>query len=114
MKLETFFGLQKEVQECVEKFNFNWTNYVQYIHLVEEVAELGEALTVHQGDRKAGSGENALADHHDTREELGDVLFNVIQIANQLNLNLDEVMEETFARYEEKLKRLKNQAETSA
>lgn len=108
MTSKSLSELQKEVEECVEKFDFKWSHYVQYIHLVEEVAELGEALTVHQGDRKAGSGESALADHGDLKEELGDVLFNVIQIANQLNLNLDDVMENTFAHYEKKLRNLKS------
>jgi NTP pyrophosphatase (non-canonical NTP hydrolase) len=107
MTSKSLSELQTHVKQCAEKFNFKWSNYVQYIHLVEEVAELGEALTVQQGDREAGSGESALADHHDLKEELGDVLFNVMQIANQLNLNLDEVMERTFTRYEKKLANLK-------
>lgn len=107
MTSKSLSELQKEVKACVEGFNFAWSDYVQYIHLVEEVAELGEALTVQQGDRKAGSGEDALADHNDVKEEIGDVLFNVVQIANQLNLNLDEVMERTFTRYEKKLANLK-------
>jgi len=60
-----FKQYQKEVAELVKKFNFNWSVYVQYIHLVEEVGELGETLTVMQGDRQVGSGEKALADHGD-------------------------------------------------
>ena len=109
MSSKSLTELQKEVKECAEKFNFGWSDYVQYIHLVEEVAELGEALTVQAGDRKAGSGESALADHTDPKEELGDVLFTVMQLANQLNVNLDEVMQKTFIRYEKKLENLKNQ-----
>ena len=100
---------QTVVQNVAEQFNFNWSNYVQYIHLVEEVAELGEALTVHQGDRAAGSGEKAQADHADPKEELGDILFTVIQLANQLGVNLEEVMDETFQRYDKKLKKLKSE-----
>jgi|HubBroStandDraft_6_1064221.scaffolds.fasta_scaffold316806_2 NTP pyrophosphatase (non-canonical NTP hydrolase) len=103
MASKSLADLQEEVKKFVEQFNFGWSHYVQYIHLVEEVAELGEALTVHQGDRAAGTGENALADHTDVKEEVGDVLFNIIQIANQLQLNLDDVMESTFAHYEKKL-----------
>ena len=30
--------LQIETKEIVEKFNFNWSLYVQYVHLVEEIA----------------------------------------------------------------------------
>ena len=94
---------QKEVAELVKKFNFNWSAYVQYIHLVEEVGELGEALTVKQGDRKAGSGEKALADHEDIEEEIGDVLFSLIDLTNRYNLSLDKIMKNTFLRYQKKL-----------
>lgn len=107
MNSKTLSELQKKVKECAEKFNFGWSNYVQYIHLVEEVAELGEALTVQQGDRDAGSGESALADHNDPKEELGDVLFTVMQLANQLDVNLEEVLEKTFNHYDHKLENLK-------
>lgn len=98
---------QKKVREVVEKFGLNWSNYVQYIHTMEELAELGEALTVYEGDRSAGSGEGALADHADLKEEIGDVLFSIMEQANKLNINLEDVMEETFRRYERKLEKFK-------
>jgi NTP pyrophosphatase (non-canonical NTP hydrolase) len=100
--------LQEEVHDLAMKFNFNWSNYVQYVHLVEEVAELGEALTVKEGDRTAGSGESALADHNDLLEEFGDVLFTVCELANQLDIDLNKAMEYTFKRYEAKLEKLNN------
>lgn len=59
MDIKTLKQYQKEVSELVKQFNFNWSLYVQYIHLVEEVGELGEALTVKEGDRQVGSGEKA-------------------------------------------------------
>ena len=99
---------QQKVQELAKKFNFKWSNYVQYIHLVEEVAELGEALTVHEGDRKAGSGEQALADHTSIEEEIGDILFTLLELSNQLNVDSSAVLEKTFERYQQKLKEYKN------
>lgn len=99
--------LQESVHELATKFNFYWSNYVQYVHLVEEVAELGEALTVKEGDRASGSGESALADHDDLQEEFGDVLFTVCELANQLDIDLEKAMNYTFKRYENKLKKLK-------
>jgi len=103
MNKKTLDQYQKEVAELVKKFNFNWSTYVQYIHLVEEVGELGEALTVKQGDRKTGSGKKALADHGDIEEEIGDVLFSLIDLSNRYNLSLDKIMEDTFKRYQKKL-----------
>lgn len=108
MSSKTLEKYQQEVKETAKKFNFDWSNYVQFIHLVEEVGELGEALTVQQGDRKGGSGENAEADHTSPENEIGDILFTVIELANNLNLDVSEIMEETFARYEIKLKNLQS------
>lgn len=98
---------QKEVAELVKQFNFNWSTYVQYIHLVEEIGELGESMTVKEGDRKAGSGEKAQADHGNIEEELGDVLFSLMELANKYNMSLSKVMEDTFKRYKNKLQNIK-------
>jgi NTP pyrophosphatase (non-canonical NTP hydrolase) len=106
MDNKTLEQYQKEVAELVKKFNFNWSTYVQYIHLVEEVGELGEALTVKEGDREAGSGERAQADHGDIKEELGDVLFTLMELANKYNVSLTRVMEDTFKRYQNKLQKI--------
>jgi NTP pyrophosphatase (non-canonical NTP hydrolase) len=106
MSSQSLSHYQKTTHDLAKKFNFNWSNYVQYIRLVEEVGELGEALTVHQGDRQSGSGESALADHADLDEEFGDILFTLFQLANQLSIDLDQAMDYTFQRYQEKLQKL--------
>lgn len=107
MSQKTLKDFQKQTQEIIDRFNFDWSTYVQYIHLVEEVAELGEAITVSQGDRKSGSGEQALADHADLIEEIGDSLFSVIAVANKLGIDSTEALDEAFKRYEIKLQKLK-------
>jgi len=107
MDNKTLEQYQKEVAELVKQFNFNWSTYVQFIHLVEEVGELGEALTVKEGDRQAGSGEKAQADHGDNEEEFGDVLFTLMELANKYNISLSKMMEDTFKRYEVKLQKIK-------
>ena len=68
---------------------------------------MGEAITVHLGDRKSGSGEQALADHADLDEEVGDVIFSAIAVANKLGIDLTESLEEAIKRYEKKLENLK-------
>lgn len=108
MKTKTLNQYQKEVAEIVGRFKFNWLAYVQYIHLVEEIGELGETLTVKEGDRQMGSGEKAQADHGNIEEEFGDVLFTLIELANKHNISLSKAMEDTFKRYEVKLQKIKN------
>jgi len=105
--MTTLSEYQKIIKEIAQAFNYNWSLYIQYIHLVEEVGELGEALTVHNGDRKVGNGEKALADHMDLEEEIGDVLFTILELCNQLNLDSTVILEKTFKRYKEKLNRSK-------
>ena len=105
--MKTLKDYQNEVKKLTKKFNFDWSNYVQYIHLIEEVGELGEALTVYKGDRKAGTGKKALADHCNLEEEFGDILFTLLELGNQLNFDLAITLEKTFERYNRKLNKLK-------
>ncbi len=97
---------QSKIKKIVDEFDFRWSLYVQYIHLIEETAELGEAITVYKGDRKAGSGEAALADHADLKEEIGDLLFSILAIANELNINTEQALKLAYSRYKRKLNKL--------
>ena len=101
--MNTLSQYQNKVNDIATEFNLQWSVYVEYIHLVEEMGELGEALTVQQKDRKPGNGKQALADHIDVKEELGDVLFTVLALSNLLQVNLTEVLDSTFKRYRGKL-----------
>lgn len=108
MNTKTLEQYQKEVAELIKRFNFNWSAYLQYIHLIEEMGELGEAITVKEGDRQVGSGEKAQADHGDIEEEFGDVLFTLMELANKYNISLSKVMEDAFKRNRVKLQKIKN------
>ena len=101
--MKTLSEYQKEVEKIEKEFNFKWPLYVRFIHLVEEVGELGEAITVKNGDRKSGSGEKGLADHADLEEEFGDTLFSLFDLANKLQIDLPLALEKTFKRYHKKL-----------
>lgn len=102
--------LQSKIKRWTDDVGFKWSSYAQYCHLVEEVGELGEAITVKEGERKAGNGKKGLADHSDLKEELGDVLFSVTVIANRFNIDLEQAYVETVLRYNKKMKKnnLKN------
>ncbi len=106
MDTKTLEEYQREVAKIVKRFKFSWSSYVQYIHLVEEVGELGEALTVKEEDRQKGSGEKAQADHGNIEEEFGDILFTLIALANKYDVDFSKIMENTFIRYQRKLEKL--------
>ena len=103
MNKVTLNGSQKVVKDWVKRKGFKWSTYAQYCHLVEEVGELGEALTVHEGERKAGSGSNALADHASLQEEFGDVLFSTLALADRLGIDAEDCFKLAIKRYDRKI-----------
>jgi NTP pyrophosphatase (non-canonical NTP hydrolase) len=103
----TINQIQEISKKWIKENGFKWSSYAEYCHLVEEVGELGEAIVVKHGERQSGSGEQGDADHDNIEEEIGDVLFSTVVIANRYNLDLEKVFEQTIKRYDEKV-RLKN------
>jgi NTP pyrophosphatase (non-canonical NTP hydrolase) len=97
--------IQKKVKNWIAKKGFEWSVYAEYCHLVEEVGELGEAIVVQQGERKPGKGSDALADHSNVDEEIGDSLFTLIVLSNMLNLDIERCFDNTIKRYNQKVEK---------
>ncbi|MHA1865886.1 MAG: MazG nucleotide pyrophosphohydrolase domain-containing protein [Candidatus Heimdallarchaeaceae archaeon] len=90
--------LQRITKKWIAEKGFKWSAYAEYCHLVEEVGELGESLIIKQGEREAGSGELGYADHSDMEEEIGDVLFYTVVMANRFNIDLNDCFKKTIQR----------------
>ncbi len=73
-----------------------WSPLSQYARLAEEVGELGRELNHRFGEkpRTQKDSEGSVAD------ELGDVLFIVLTLANSLGIELDDALRATLAKYE--------------
>ena len=73
-----------------------WSPLSQYARLAEEVGELGRELNFRFGDkpRAAKDEGGSIAD------ELGDVLFIVILLANYLGIDLVSALAATLKKYE--------------
>jgi NTP pyrophosphatase (non-canonical NTP hydrolase) len=97
--------IQDTVKKWVSEKGFKWSTYAQYCHLVEEVGELGESIVVANGEREPGDGAKGLADHSDINEEIGDVLFSTIALANQYNIDIEKCFQNTLKRYDAKVRR---------
>lgn len=78
-----------------------WSPLSQYARLAEEVGELGRELNFQFGDKPRTSKDTAgsLAD------ELGDVLFIVVLLANDLGIDLASTLDATLKKYERRLRR---------
>ena len=73
-----------------------WSPLSQYARLAEEVGELGRELNFRFGDKPRASKDAAGS----IADELGDVLFIVVLLANDLGIDLTSTLETTLKKYE--------------
>ena len=73
-----------------------WSPLSQYARLAEEVGELGRELNFRFGDKPRGAKDAAGS----IADELGDVLFIVILLANYLGIDLASALAATLEKYE--------------
>ena len=91
--------LQAFVDGWIKQRGGYWSPLSQYARLAEEVGELGRELNFRFGDKpramKDASGSIA--------DELGDVLFIVILLANYLGIDLASTLAATLQKYERRV-----------
>jgi NTP pyrophosphatase (non-canonical NTP hydrolase) len=81
-----------------ERGNY-WSPLSQFARLAEEVGELGRELNFRFGD-KPRTSKDATGSLPD---ELGDVLFIVVLLANALGIDLASTLSATLKKYERRL-----------
>ena len=91
--------LQQVVDAWIKQRGRYWSPLSQYARLAEEVGELGRELNFRYGDkpRAAKDVSGSIAD------ELGDVLFVTILLANDLGIDLQATLLKTLEKYEHRL-----------
>ena len=92
----TLSDLQRFIDEWVRERGGYWSPLSQYVRLVEEVGELGRELNHRYGDkpRLDKDSPRSLAD------ELADILFIVVLLANDLDIQLDAATQDVLKKYE--------------
>jgi len=87
--------MQAFVDAWIKQRGGYWSPLSQYARLAEEVGELGRELNFRFGDkpRTAKDASGSVMD------ELGDVLFIVILLANSLGIDLDSALNATLDKY---------------
>jgi NTP pyrophosphatase (non-canonical NTP hydrolase) len=88
-------AIQAFVDAWLKRRGHYWSPLSQYARLAEEVGELGRELNFRFGDkpRTAKDGAGSVTD------ELGDVLFIVILLANYLGIDLASALTATLKKY---------------
>lgn len=77
---------QENVDKQIQNFGGYWTELSMLARLVEEVGELSRTMNIKFGQKKS----KFEGDGGELKEELADVLYTVIALANKLEINLDE------------------------
>ena len=79
--------VQKEVDEWVSQYKIGYFEPLEMLAcLTEEVGEVAREINHIHGPKKKKGEE----DTKELNDELGDIIFTVVCLANSFNLNLDE------------------------
>jgi NTP pyrophosphatase (non-canonical NTP hydrolase) len=91
-------ALQRFLDAWIKQRGRYWSPLSQYARLAEEVGELGRELNFQFGDKPRADKDagGAVAD------ELGDVLFIVVLLANYLGIDLVTALSSTLEKYEKR------------
>lgn len=90
----------KEIQEQVDEWigqwkGGYWSPLSNLARLTEEVGELARVINHLHGDKVKKEGEL----QGDIAEEIGDVLFVLVAIANSMNIDLEDTFHDTLEKY---------------
>ncbi|PSG98682.1 MAG: nucleotide pyrophosphohydrolase [Nanohaloarchaea archaeon SW_7_43_1] len=88
---------QEKVAEFVEKHNMQATSAFRIMDLVAEVGEIASDAT-----KSADYGESE-EELRVEKDELGDALFSLISVANDLGIDLEEALDESLDKYESRI-----------
>jgi NTP pyrophosphatase (non-canonical NTP hydrolase) len=90
--------LQRYLDEWIRERGRYWSPLSQFARLAEEVGELGRELNFRFGDKPRASKDAAGA----IIDELGDVFFIVLVLANDLQIDLHAALVATLDKYEQR------------
>lgn len=95
----TLSELQKELDRYINQFKIGYFSPLsQMIQLSEEVGELAREINHQYGEKSKKKCESVGS----IKEELGDVLITTLIMANALDIDLDQVMEENMKKFKER------------
>ncbi|RAN56355.1 nucleotide pyrophosphohydrolase [Dolosigranulum pigrum] len=89
--------MQARVDEYIRQFKVGYFSPLAMMaRLSEETGELAREINHHYGEKQKKSSETEKA----IAEELGDVLFVLITMANSLEIDLEEAFEQVMMKFE--------------
>ncbi|MFW6286236.1 MAG: MazG nucleotide pyrophosphohydrolase domain-containing protein [Nanoarchaeota archaeon] len=90
--------LQEKIKKFTKENNMDSKTEFRILDLVSEVGELSKEILkmTDYGNKKLELNENV-------KSELGDVFFSLIAIANNLEIDLEEVLELVLKKYKKRI-----------
>ena len=86
--------IQEKVNEMVKKYDLDTSVEIRYIDLVSEIGELGKEIL-----KGNDYGKKEFSKTDNLESEMGDVLFSLICIANELNMDLKVALDGVIEKY---------------
>ena len=86
---------QERVDNYIENFGGYWQELSMLARLVEEVGELSRSMNIKFGDKKKKHED----DGGELQDEVADVFFTILAIANKLKINADEALTKKLGKY---------------
>ncbi len=92
--------MQKKIEEFVKKHGLGTTAEIRALDLASELGELAKEIikSTDYGRRKATVG-------REIEQELGDVLFSTVCLANKYSVDLEKALNSAIKKYEERLQK---------
>lgn len=88
----TLEKLQQQVDAWIKQYGVRYfSELTNMTCLTEEVGELARIMARRYGDQSFKAGEN-----HDPSEEMADILWGLVCLANQTGVDLTEAMRKSF------------------
>jgi|TARA_Y100000310_G_C20487926_1_gene717738 NTP pyrophosphatase (non-canonical NTP hydrolase) len=97
--------IQEKIKEYFEKSGFEiWPKFAILARLEEEISEIGRTISVDEGLR-----EKWKVDNMNYTDEFGDALFQLIHLANQCDVDINEALKHVLKKYQKYVDKSKNE-----
>ena len=91
--------LQKKVEEFCELHKLGCPLEFRILDLVSELGEFAKEIV-----KSTNYGKEKFKFRKEIESELGDLLFSLLIIANQLNIDLEKALNSVLKKYEERIR----------
>lgn len=98
VKFDTFKEFQEGINNWIQSHGGYWSPLSMLCAIMEELGEVSRQLNCLEGHKpkKSGGHDSSLG------EELGDLIFSIICIANYYNIDLGEELNNSIKKYSER------------